>query len=201
MSWIEEIPYESAEGSLKKLYDRVKDPDNNIDNVLTVHSLRPHSMLGHMTLYKNVLHNKNNSLSKWYLEALGVYTSYLNKCDYCVCHHYEGMKRLINDKSRSQEIMHAIEKDQMEKAFSGKELAGVEYARMLTLAHYEIKEDNIEQLRKQGFSDGEILEINQVVSYFNYVNRMVVGLGVSIEGEIIRFSPTDNEDPDNRGYN
>ena len=78
MSWIEEIPYEAAKGQLKKLYERVKGPGNQIDNVLSVHSLRPHSLLGHMTLYKNVLHNRNNSLDKWYLEALGVYVSFLN---------------------------------------------------------------------------------------------------------------------------
>lgn len=200
MSWIEEIPYEAAEGSLKKLYDRVKGPDNNIDNVLSVHSLRPHSMLGHMTLYKNVLHNSNNSLPKWYLEALGVYTSYLNKCDYCVAHHYIGMQRLIADDQRSIEIMQAVKKDQMDQAFSGKELAGIRYARMLTMNHYDIQESNIEALRGEGFSDGEILEINQVVSYFNYVNRMVVGLGVDTEGDIIGLSPNDSDDPENWGH-
>ncbi|MEM8891906.1 MAG: peroxidase-related enzyme [Bacteroidota bacterium] len=200
MSWIEEIPYEKAEGPLKKLYDRVKGPDNNIDNVLSVHSLRPHSMLGHMTLYKNVLHNSNNSLPKWYLEALGVYTSYLNKCDYCVAHHYMGMKRLIADDQGSTAIMRAVQEDQMEQAFSGKELKGFQYARMLTLAHYEIVEGDIDELRKQGFSDGEILEINQVVSYFNYVNRMVVGLGVDTEGDIIGLSPNNSDDPNNWGH-
>lgn len=200
MSWIEEIPYDEAKGALKKLYDRVKGPNNNIDNVLSVHSLRPHSMLGHMTLYKNVLHNSNNSLPKWYLEALGVYTSYLNRCDYCVDHHYIGMKRLIDDDQRSSEIMQAVKKDQMDTAFSAKDLAGIQYARMLTLAHYDIKEDHIKQLRQAGFSDGEILEINQVVSYFNYVNRMVVGLGVNTEGDIIGLSPNNSDDPNSWGH-
>jgi len=41
-------------------------------------------LLGHMTLYKNVLHNSNNTLPKWYLETLGVYVSSLNNCAYCV---------------------------------------------------------------------------------------------------------------------
>lgn len=60
MSWIEEVPYDKAEGTLKKRYNRVKGPDNNIDNILSAHSLRPHSLYGHMTLYKNVLHHWNN---------------------------------------------------------------------------------------------------------------------------------------------
>ena len=94
MSWIKTIDYEQAEGPLKRIYDRVKTPDNNIDNVLLIHSLRPHTLTGHMTLYKSVLHNSNNTLPKWYLEVLGVYVSYLNNCDYCVQHHFSGFSKL-----------------------------------------------------------------------------------------------------------
>ena len=38
MSWIKTVPYESSEGRLRKLYDRVKGPDNNIDNIMMSHS-------------------------------------------------------------------------------------------------------------------------------------------------------------------
>ena len=47
MSWIETIAYEDANTKLKELYDRVKGPDNNVDNIMMMHSLRPHSMEGH----------------------------------------------------------------------------------------------------------------------------------------------------------
>ena len=52
MSWIETIAYEDANTKLKALYDRVKGPDNNVDNIMIMHSLRPHSMEGHMAIYK-----------------------------------------------------------------------------------------------------------------------------------------------------
>ncbi len=78
MSWINIIPYEKATGKLKKLFDRVKGPNNNVDNIMLVHSLRPHTMTGHMALYKNVLHNSNNTIPKWFLETIGVYVSQLN---------------------------------------------------------------------------------------------------------------------------
>ena len=200
MSWIEEIPYEAAKGQLKKLYERVKGPGNQIDNVLSVHSLRPHSLLGHMTLYKNVLHNRNNSLDKWYLEALGVYVSFLNACEYCVDHHFAGLKRLLNNDEKSANILQAVEGDQMEEVFEGKELAGFLYARKLTQEPANIIENEIVELRASGYSDGEILEINQVVSYFNYVNRSVLGLGVNTAGEILGLSPGDSEDPENWGH-
>lgn len=59
MSWIETTGYDQSSGPLRALYDRVKGPGDNIDNILLAHSLRPHSMEGHMGLYKNVLHHRN----------------------------------------------------------------------------------------------------------------------------------------------
>ena len=72
MTWIKTIPYESAKGSLLKLYEQVKGPDNNVDNIMLAHSLRPHTMQGHMTLYKYTLHHPKNKINKWFLECIGV---------------------------------------------------------------------------------------------------------------------------------
>ena len=47
-----------------------------------------------------------------------------------------------------------------------------------------------------GWDDGEILEINQVASYFNYANRTALGLGVTTEGDVLGLSPIDAEDPE-----
>ncbi|MDY8138230.1 peroxidase-related enzyme [Aquimarina sp. 2201CG5-10] len=200
MSWIKEIPYDEATGKLKSIYDRVKGPNNNIDNVLSIHSLRPHTLTGHMGLYKNVLHNSNNTLPKWYLETLGVYVSHLNQCSYCVDHHSAGLQRLINNEEKFQNILNCLTSDNIESFFDGHYLKGLGYAKKLTLAHRTINKSDIEELKKLGFSDGEILEINQVVSYFNYVNRTVVGLGVNTEGDIIGLSPNDSDDPNNWGH-
>ncbi len=195
MSWIKIIKYEEAQSKLKKLYEKIKGPNNNVDNVMLVHSLRPHTMVGHMTLYKNVLHNSNNTLPKWYLEALGVYVSQLNKCDYCFEHHFAGFKRLYKDDEASDKFRQAVLSDQTDTFFEGQYLAGCQHAKQLTLQVQTIQEADIQKLREAGFSDGEILEINQVVSYFNYANRTVVGLGVNTDGDIIGLSPNDSTDP------
>lgn len=197
MSWIKEISYTDATGQLKKIYDRIKGPNNNIDNVLSIHSLRPHTLIGHMGLYKNVLHNSNNTLPKWYLETLGVYVSNLNQCSYCVDHHAAGLKRLLNDDSKFQEIISCLLEDEVQNHFKYQYLAGLQYAKQLTLSHHTIVESDIHTLREQNLSDGEILEINQVVSYFNYVNRTVVGLGVNTDGDIIGLSPNNSDDAEN----
>ena len=197
MSWIKIIHYDQADAKLKKIYDRVKGPNDNIDNVLLIHSLRPHTLVGHMTLYKNVLHNSNNTLPKWYLEAIGVYVSFLNQCDYCFEHHYAGFKKLYDNDAASEKFRQAVIEDQLDTFFEGKYLLACQHAKQLTLQHHNIREEDIQALRDVGFSDGEILEINQVASYFNYVNRTVVGLGVDTEGDILGLSPNNSDDPDN----
>ncbi|MCP4458783.1 MAG: peroxidase-related enzyme [Cytophagales bacterium] len=197
MAWIETINYENADSRLKKLYERVKGPNDNVDNILMSHSLRPHTLTGHMALYKNVLHNSNNTLPKWYLEAIGVYVSHLNNCSYCVNHHFSGLRKLLDDDSKSDDFLEAVKGDSFEAFFDSKHLAGIDYSKKLTLHPSTIQEADIGTLRILGFTDGEILEINQVTSYFNYANRTVVGLGVNTDGDILGLSPNESTDPNN----
>lgn len=198
MSWIKTVAYEAATGKLKMLYDRVKGPDNNVDNIMMAHSLRPHSMEGHMTIYKNVLHHSGNTIPKWFLEALGVYVSSLNACAYCVDHHFGGMVRLVNDEAKSTAIRAAIEARDIEAApLDDAQKAAMVYAAKLTLHPQDMVESDAVALRDAGFDDGQILEINQVSAYFNYANRTVLGLGCSTVGDIIGLSPNDSDDPDN----
>jgi uncharacterized peroxidase-related enzyme len=197
MTWINTIAYEDARGRLKKLYDRVKGPDNNIDNIMLAHSLRPHTMEGHMAIYKYAIHHSANTLPKSYLEIIGVYVSMLNECRYCIDHHFAGLRRLIDDDQRATEIRAALDARNPGEAFDGKELAGLRYAEKLTVNQGEMSRADIDALRSAGYEDGEILEINQVAAYFAYANRTVLGLGINTEGDIIGLSPGDNADPDN----
>ena len=197
MTWIATISYDDAEGALRELYDRIKGPGNNVDNIMLAHSLRPHTMEGHMALYKYVLHHPRNALPKTYLEIIGVYVSILNECRYCIDHHYAGLLRLLQDDRRGAEIREALDAREPAAAFSGRELAGLGYVAKLTMKPATASVADIEALRKVGFSDGEILEINQVTAYFAYANRTVLGLGINTDGDIIGLSPGDSSDPDN----
>jgi hypothetical protein len=52
MTWIATVAFEDATGKVRQLYERIKGPDNNVDNIMMAHSLRPHTMEGHMAIYK-----------------------------------------------------------------------------------------------------------------------------------------------------
>mgnify|MGYP003665333709 CR=1 FL=1 len=201
MPWIDTIAYDEASGRLKKLYDRVKGPDNNVDNIMMVHSLRPHTMEGHMALYKHVLHHSSNSVPTWFLETLGVWVSSLNNCGYCVDHHFAGLKRLLADDDRANALWAAIEaRDLAAAPLDAKQKLAMAYAQTLTLAPATVTQSSIQAMRAAGFDDGEILEINQVSAYFSYANRTVLGLGCATDGDIIGLSPNNSADPDDWGH-
>jgi len=193
MSWIKVIPFEEATGKLKQIYKKIKGPNNQIDNVLSIHSLRPHTLTGHMSLYKNTLHHSDNTFPNWFLELLGTYTSYINNCDYCYKHHFTGMKRFLNDDEKAEKLKFHIENNSLSKILNNKELALINYTKKLTNNVSDITENDITNLRCLDCTDGEILEVNQVVSYFNYANRTVLGLGVNTNNEVLGFSPKNKD--------
>jgi len=197
MSWIKVIGVPESTGKLKKLYHRVSGPDSNVDNIMMAHSLRPHTMEGHMALYKNVLHHTANTLEKHWLEAIGVYVSILNQCHYCIEHHFQGYMRLIQNDVKANEVRECMENETLSKVFSDHELILFQYVKMLTLMPAQVNQGLVTELKNAGYDDGQILEINQVAAYFNYANRTVLGLGVSLEGDIVGLSPNNSSEPDN----
>lgn len=191
--WIRFIPYEDSDGYLRSLYDRVKGPQGQIDNVMKVHSLRPHTMEGHSALYKSVLHHTGNALPVWFLECLGIYTSLANACGYSVAHHFAGLSRLLKDQPRADAIFRSLSAGRPEYTFAGKELALLRHVRALTISPQTVRREDIDALRAAGASDGEILEANQVCAYFNYSNRLLNGLGVTTAGDTLGYSPPNTD--------
>ena len=189
MSWIRRIEYDESDEPLRTLYNRVKGPAGNIDNVMKAHSLRPHTMEGHSALYKSVLHHTGNALQGWFLETVGVYTSLINRCAYSVAHHYVGLCRLLEDQNRAASIFAALEAGTPEMVFKGKERALLDYAAKLTRSPGEMTEADVEAARAAGASDEDIFETNQVSAYFAYSNRMLNGLGITTDGDVLGESP------------
>jgi uncharacterized peroxidase-related enzyme len=186
-AWITIIQPDDADGELRETFETVRSPHGTIDNVMKAHSLQPGTMLGHLALYKSILHNPDFTLPAWFLEVIASFTSILNNCDYSLTHHFSNARRLMKDDQRADEILNALHDDQPEKSFSGKELAMLRYTARLTRGVASIDESDIEGMRAEGCVDVEILEVNQVVAYFNYSNRVLNGLGVTTEGDVVGY--------------
>ncbi len=207
MTLIATVAPDDAGEPLRSLYARVAGPGGAVDNILMAHGLRPHTLEGHMALYKAVLHHRGNTLPKYFLESIGVLVSAINRCDYCVAHHLAGLKRLLaRDPERFAKISNVVARSgepfdeivpALHDAFDPAQIAALRYAALLTRNPSAVDARSIAALREAGFSDGEILEVNQVAAYFAYANRTVLGLGCTTDDEELGLSPGNGDDPDN----
>ncbi|MEE2877172.1 MAG: peroxidase [Candidatus Neomarinimicrobiota bacterium] len=59
-----------------------------------------------------------------------------------------------------------------------------EWAEKLTQSPDKMTRADVEGLQQQGFSQPAISDAAQVISYFNYINRIADGLGVDLEPEM-----------------
>ena len=186
-AWIKMISDEDADGRLKQLLDGARTPHGTVDTVMRLHSLRPETMHGHVTLYRSVLHSNDNALPFWFLEVVASYTSVLNDCTYSLTHHFMNVRNLIKDQPRSDRIFTALKAHRPEDMFDGKELALLRYAAKLTTDVGKMVRSDFEALKIAGADDAEILEVNQVCAYFNYSNRLLNGLGATTDGDIVGY--------------
>jgi len=81
MPWIPIIPPAAATGELAEMYAHMKEPDGSVDNILTIHSLRPQSLRTHFELYKDVMYGRSE-LSRAQREMIAVVVSVTNHCVY-----------------------------------------------------------------------------------------------------------------------
>lgn len=186
-AWIEMIDDDDADEELLDVLNLSRTPHGTVDNVMRVHSLRPSTMRGHVVLYRAVLHDAANTLPGWLQECVASWVSILNQCEYSLANHWANARHLIDDDSRAEKVYAALKSGTPESAFGKAEAVLFEYARKLTLEPANMEEQDVWDLRGEGFSDGEILELNQIVGYFNYVNRLLNGLGVSTENDTVGY--------------
>jgi uncharacterized protein YciW len=62
----------------------------------------------------------------------------------------------------------------------------VRHAEKLTDVPGAMTESDLGELRAEGLSDKDILDLTMIVGYFNFVNRIAVGLGVEFSEDEVR---------------
>ncbi len=186
-AWISMISDADADEDLLDALQLARTPHGTVDNVMRVHSHRPNTMRGHVALYRAALHDDTNTLPEWLQETISSYVSILNKCPYSLANHWANARHLIADDIKADAIEEALQAGTPETFFTGSELALLNYARKLTLHPADMQKADVESLKATGLNDGEILEANQIIGYFNYVNRLLNGLGVSTDGDTVGY--------------
>ena len=178
MSWIDEVDVEDADGKLAGIYAELVEKRGKVSNILKVHSLNPDAMGNHLDLYMTLMFGRSG-LSRAEREAIAVVVSASNDCAYCVSHHAEALRRYIKDDETLELLVSADGLETLEPRLSNI----VRHAEKLTSAPAAMTESDLDELRAVGLDDRDILDLTLVTAYFNFVNRIALGLGVDFNAE------------------
>lgn len=168
-----------ATGRLKSIYDEIICKRGKLAEVHKIQSLRPESIIKHMDLYMEIMYSKSE-LSRAEREMMAVITSVSNNCQYCKIHHADALNNYWKNTKRTEKLINNYYDAQLTE----KELLLCQFAEDQTLNPENLKEAILlNKLKEIGLSDAAILDATLVVAYFNFVNRIVLTLGVEIENE------------------
>ncbi len=172
--WIRTIEPEDATADLRTVYDRVMSSRGKLSDIMRVQSLAPRAMAAHLDLYMALMFGRS-TLAREEREAIAVAVSAANGCAYCVAHHEAALQAYWRDADRVRRFTAGPESADI----SDRLRAAVRYAVKLTREIHDMAEADVEDLRGAGLTDEEILQVNMIAAYFNFVNRLAEGLGVT----------------------
>lgn len=178
MSWINEVEVGEADGRLAETYEELARKRGKISNILKVHSLNPEAMSEHLDLYMTLMFGQSG-LDRAEREAIGVAVSAENDCEYCVRHHTAALRHFIDDEETLNMLSTADGLETLEPRLSNI----VRHAQKLTSAPEAMTESDLGELRAVGLNDRDILDLTLITAYFNFVNRIALGLGVEYTDE------------------
>ncbi len=177
MPFIEVIQHENAEGRLKEIYDELVSSRGKLAEVHKIQSLNPETIVAHMDLYMKIMFGKS-PLKRYQREMIAVVVSVSNDCLYCTRHHAEALQHFWKDEKKVQQLIDNYK----EADISDVDMAYCNLAKELTKFPGDCSDGlHLQLLHKFGVEDRAILDATLVIAYFNFVNRIVLGLGVHLE--------------------
>lgn len=181
MPHIQVINYEEATGRLRDIYDDIIEKRGKLADVHKIQSLRPESIVMHMDLYMEIMFSKSD-LSRADREMIAVVVSSENECSYCIRHHAEALGHYWKNPDKTNALMADFYKAELNQ----RQLALCSFASKLTVEPGEFAEAHeTNRLKSVGFTDSAVLDATLVVAYFNFVNRIVLALGLEVNEEEI----------------
>jgi uncharacterized peroxidase-related enzyme len=175
MAWIETIAHEDAEGVLREAYDWQARKLGEPTTFTQLGSLYPELVLERLKLYK-VVEGSGSALTPGERALAAYVASSRNRTPHCS----SGLRLQLGEFGVDPELVARVAAGEAEGGIAGdaRTDAILAYSGKLTSAPGSVTEDDIRQLRDAGLSDLDILDLNNLVAYYNYVNRVANGLGL-----------------------
>lgn len=176
MARIKVIEESEATGSMKALYDGLREKVGYVPNFVKLFSLWPEVFEVYSKLFQTVMFSQSE-LPNPTKEMIAVVVSRTNRSRYCVTHHSLSLARY----GVSEAVVRQIGAGFREAPVDEQTQRLLAYAEKLTQHPSAVTDQDVESLRQAGWTDRQILEATLVVAQFNFDNRMVLGFGAELE--------------------
>ena len=145
-----------------------------IPNVIKAFSLRPEKLRTFVAKYNELMLSDDTSLSRLEREMIAVVVSSYNHCVYCITSHSQAVREFSGDPILGDILVTNYRAAEL----TPRQRVMLDYAWQMTSRPAETGTTARQVLLEAGFTAEEIFDINDVVAYFNYTNRMTHGLGI-----------------------
>ena len=177
MAWIDTVSWSDAEGPLRDAYDWQAAALGEPAEFTMLGSLYPAIVEERLRLYRTVEHCPSQ-LTPIERQSAALVTSRLNGTDHCA----SGLRLKLESLGLAAAVLAAIDADPANVDSGDDRFAAIcAYAAKLTRSPDAVVEDDVDRLREHGLSDLDILDLNNMVAYYAYINRVVMGLGLRSE--------------------
>ncbi len=141
-----------------------------VPNVILANATDPERLKNFVNFY-NRLMVKEGHLSKLEREMIAVVVSSYNKCFYCVVAHGAAVRQLSKNPILGDQLSINYKSAKLNK----RQKLMLDFSVKLTESPHKIENLDRETLRKNRFTEEEILEIVEITSFFNMSNRIASG--------------------------
>jgi uncharacterized peroxidase-related enzyme len=175
MPYVNEIEETQANPHLRGIYGNIEQSMGFLPHYFKALGAMPQAIEGQLQLGSAVM--SDGALSKAEKEQIGVMVSGINSSSYCIVIHMELLERLGVEKSLARKLVNDYER----AAVPEKLKALFRFADKLTRKPMEVEDEDIDALKKAEWDEAAIRETVLTVAYFNYVNRVSLGLGLATD--------------------
>jgi uncharacterized peroxidase-related enzyme len=174
MAWITTIGWDESEGELRAAYDWQAAALGEPAEFTMVGSLYPAIVEERLRLYRAV-EQCPSELTQIERQAAAFVASTINGTDHCA----SGLRLKLLSLGLTASTLDAIAADPVAVATGDDRLDAIcAHAAKLTTSPALMVEDDLRPLRAHGLSDLDLLDLNNMVAYYCYINRVVMGLGI-----------------------
>ena len=178
MAWTKIIGQDEAEGELKGIYEQMVARGAIVQaEALTVYTQEPNLF----RWLNDGLHLPGSgygvtAIDRTLVNLIVTAVSSINQCGNCVVTHSQVLRQLTKD----DRLVDQVIEDYTKADLDSRTMAALDYAARVTRNPASIEESDVNCLREAGYSDQEIVDIAHVTAWFNYVNRVALGLGTKL---------------------